>query len=465
MDAHLTHDLESLDALLERAARITSNYWRGIDAQPPAKEIIPPPALGLPSSGIGADAALTLFKQRYASGMAGSSGPRYWGFVTGGTTPAALIGDWLTTAYDTNLADRHNSAAPQIELDTIRLLRDFFSLPASFHGVFVTGATTANIVGLALGREWVGRQRGIEIGNEGLYGTPPVRVLSAEPHSTIFKAMSILGMGRSHLTRVAMLDGREAMDVADLERQLAALNGEPVIVSASAGTVNTVDFDDFAAIAALKERFPFWLHVDAAFGGFAACSPRYASQLNGWENADSITVDAHKWMNVPYDAAMIFTPHIRLQSDVFQNRAAYLPAVSNEPDFLHLTPESSRRLRALPAWFTLTAYGRDGYREIVERTCEMAQELGQRVAESIHFELLRPVRMNVVCFSLREDRTPERVAQFLTHLRDDGRVYLTPGNFDGEPGFRAALVNWRTTEADIDIAWRAFNDVVEAMQS
>lgn len=462
MNARLAEDLSALDALLDRAKRITSEYWRQIDRQPPAFDAAPAPDYALPDSGLGADAALTLFEQRYASGMAASSGPRYWGFVTGGTTPAALVGDWLTAAFDTNAADRHNSAAPLIELDAIRLLRDLFGLPPALHGVFVSGATTANLVGLAMGREWVNRQRGHDTAQDGLYAAPPVKLLSAEPHSSIYKTMSILGMGRRHVQPVARLSGdREAMDVADLERQLAALNGEPVIVSASAGTVNTVDFDDLAAIAALRERYPFWMHVDAAFGGFAACSPLYADRLAGWEHADSLTVDAHKWLNVPYDSAMIFTPHLGLQSEVFQNRAAYLPAVSDTPDFFHLTPENSRRLRALPAWFTLIAYGRDGYREIVERDCALARQLGERIAASRLFELMAPVRMNVVCFSLRVNRTPERISAFLTRLRDDGRLFLTPGTFGGQPGIRAALVNWRTTPADLDLAWQALLDLVD----
>jgi len=462
MNARLAEDLSALDALLDRAKRITSAYWHDIYRQPPAYDAPPAPPLPLPDDGIGADAALTLFEQRYVPGMAASSGPRYWGLVTGGTTPAALLGDWLTASFDTNLADRHNSAAPQIELDAIRLLLDLFRLPQTLHGVFVSGATAANLVGLAMGREWVNRQRGHDTAQDGLYATPPLRLLSAEPHSTIYKAMSILGMGRRHVQRVARLPGnREAIDVADLERQLVALNEEPVIVSASAGTVNTVDFDDIAAIAALRARFPFWLHVDAAFGGYAACSPRYADRLTGWERADSITVDAHKWLNVPYDSAMVFTPHLGLQSEIFQNRAAYLPAVSDTPDFLHLTPESSRRLRALPAWFTLTAYGREGYREIVERDCALAQQLGERIAASDLFELMAPVRMNVVCFSLHGNRTPERISAFLARLRDDGRLFLTPGNFGGQPGIRAALVNWRTTSADLDLAWQALLDMAD----
>jgi glutamate/tyrosine decarboxylase-like PLP-dependent enzyme len=457
MHQRLAHDLEDLPALLQQVVRISLEYLESIADSPPAQQHPQVPPSRLSADGLGAAAALNLFAQHYAPSMAASSGPRYWGFVTGGTTPAALMGDWLVSVFDTNLADRNNSAAPLLELDALGLLRQLFGLPDSFHGVFVSGATTANLVGLALGREWVSRQRGHNTAQDGLYGLPPVTVLSAEPHSSIYKAMSILGMGRNHLRRVAQQSAdREAMDTADLERQLGALDGEPVIVVASAGTVNTVDFDDLQALVRLRHRYRFWLHVDAAFGGFAACSPLYAGRLAGWESADSLTVDAHKWLNVPYDSAMIFTPHLGLQSEIFQNRAAYLPAVSDEPDFFHLTPENSRRLRALPAWFTLMAYGASGYREIVERTCALAQQLGHLVDESADFELLAPVRMNVVCFTLRQNGiTSEDVAQFLARLRDHGRLFLTPTTFKGRPGMRAALVNWRTTATDLKLAWQA----------
>jgi glutamate/tyrosine decarboxylase-like PLP-dependent enzyme len=460
MHRNLEEDSLQLKNLLQKTLDVSIDYLDSIDERPPATDFVRNTPVSLPADGMGAEAALDLFKKRYGDEMAASSGARFWGFVTGGTTPAALIGDWLVSAYDLNLSNAVNSVAPNIEFEAIELLRGLFDLPAEFHGTFVTGATMSNFAGLAMGREWAAGHYGVSIRNDGVSAMPPVPVLSAEAHSSIFKALSMLGMGRNSLKSVPKLKGnREAVDIKALESSLQELNGAPAIVVANAGTVNTVDFDDFRALAALKEKYRFWLHVDAAFGGFAACSPKYKDLLAGWQTADSITIDAHKWLNVPYDAAMIFTRHRSLQIEVFQNSGAYLGAMAGPPDFFHLSPENSRRMRALPAWFTLLAYGREGYREIVERNCETARLLGEKIENSAKFRLLAPARMNVVCFTLNSDNPgAENIREFLSRLRGDGRVFLTPTIYNETPGVRAAFSNWRTTEKDVEIAWQAMND-------
>ncbi len=466
MDDHLRHDLIHLPDLLRKTLEVSVDYLASIESRPAATPFLPIEPLALPDGGLGAERALDLFVERHGNAMPGSNGPRFWGLVTGGTTPASLAGDWLTSAYDLNLSHAGNSTAPHIESEAIDLLRDLLGLPPAFDGIFVTGATMSNFVGLAIGRDWVARQLGASAAEEGLAGLPPVPVLSGEAHSSIFKALAMNGMGRRSLRAIPRLPGdREAVDVDALRRELAALHGQPAIVVANAGTVNTVDFDDLRAIADLKAHFPFWLHVDAAFGGFAACSPRYRHLMDGVAEADSVTIDAHKWLNVPYDAAMSFTRHRVLQTEVFRSYAAYLGPIANPPDFVHLGPESSRRLRALPAWLTLMAYGRAGYQDIIESNCARARSLGERIETSDRFRLLAPVRMNVVCFTLTGEVDSAQVAAFLARLRDDGRVFLTPTVFQGVAGMRAAISNWRTREEDVEISWQAMNECLEARRS
>ncbi len=444
MDEHLADDLADLPALLEAVRRTAVTALARVDTRPVATSVRPESA-PVPEHGTGLRAALTEFGRRWEPGFSGGAGPRYLGFVTGGTTPAALAGDWLTGTFDQNVVTARDSAATALERETVGWLRDMFGLHPEHVGAFVSGATMSNVVGLAVAREWLGERRGVCVADAGVAALGPVTVLSGEPHSSVYKALSVLGIGRDSMRLVPTLPGREAVDVGQLADALASLGG-PAIVVANAGTVNTVDFDDIAAIAALKQRFDFWLHVDGAFGAFAALSPEHAHLVDGIDAADSVCVDLHKWLNVPYDSAVQFTRRGDLQVTVFQNAAAYLGLPTADPDFVHLTPESSRRLRALPAWFTLTAYGRDGHREIVERGIAAAHRLGELLAELPGVRLLAPVRLNVVCFTV-DGFTPDQVADALA---ESGETFLTPTLLDGVPGLRAAFSNWRTTPADVD---------------
>jgi glutamate/tyrosine decarboxylase-like PLP-dependent enzyme len=444
MFAKLGEDLDELPALLEETRSYAARILAGLDDRPVAVVGSPGDPAPLPESGEGLRAALAAFAARWEPGFSASAGPRYLGFVTGGTTPAALAGDWLTSALDQNAHGSVGSSAAALEREAVAWLGQLFGL--EMPGAFVTGATMSNLVGLAIGREWLGELRGVSVTEEGL--SEPVRVLSGAAHASIGKALSVLGIGRKRLIAVPTLPGREAVDVSALERELQA---GPAIVVANAGTVNTVDFDDIRAIVELRNRYRFWLHVDAAFGGFAAVAPAYAPLLDGWAQADSVCVDLHKWLNVPYDSAVQFTRRPDLQVRVFENQSPYLGAPGDTPDFMHLTPETSRRLRALPAWFALAAYGRAGHRDIVERTIACAQELGSRLANSPDWRLLAPVRLNVVCFAPRSGQ----VAAVLDDLTRGGEAFLTPTTYKGVPAIRAAFSNWRTTAADVDRVCRA----------
>lgn len=446
----LSHDLAHLEPLLARTLRHATQTLEGIAHRPVA---VPPAAASpapLPEHGAGLEGALEESAARWAPGFSGSAGPRYLGFVTGGATPASIAGDWLTSVYDQNPTAGIDSAAPDLERETVERLRQLFGFSGAQRGALVSGATMSNFVGLAIGREWLGETRGVSIAEEGVSALPPIRVLSGTPHSSVGKALSMLGIGRKAVQKIATLNDREAVDVAALEAALERLRGEPVIVVANAGTVNSVDFDDLAAIAALKSRYAFWLHVDAAFGAFAALSPAHAALTAGIDQADSICVDLHKWLNVPYDSAVQFTRRRDLQVRVFQNSAAYLGLPVENPDFVHLTPENSRRLRALAAWFALAAYGRAGHAEIVERNICAARQLGERIAAHPRLKLLAPTRLNVVCFTLADAPTEARVNAYVLAVRDRGDAFITPTVYAGTWALRAAFSNWRTGEGDVE---------------
>lgn len=457
----LENDKKQFKAILQDAVKVAEEYLQQQDTLPPGRFVKDIVLEDLPLKGEDALKTIQYFKQHYAPYITNSAGPRYFGFVTGGSTPAAVAGDWLVSAFDQNACGSNDTIAPQVERQTIHYFKQLFGLDNAYFGSFVTGATVSNQVGLTLGRQWVGEQQGKDFSVEGVYGAAPVKVVSATPHSSVLKSMAVLGMGKDTLVKIDTLPDREAIDILALEKYLQS-SSEPVIVVANAGTVNTVDFDDLEAIGKLKSKYKFWLHVDAAFGGFAALSEKYAHLMKGINNADSITIDAHKWLNVPYDAAMQFTRHKKLQLKVFQNSAAYLGDPEQSPDYFHYTPENSRRWRALPSWFTLKAYGKEGHREIVERNCAVAYSLGEKLRNSEDFKLLAPVRMNVVCFTLKETSTFDEIRSFLNAIRDDGRAFFTPTLYKGTPAIRAAISNWQTTEADIQLAFDVLNEVLHA---
>lgn len=305
MNKQLANDLSQLDSLLNTIKEQGLDFLSTVNERPTS---IDPPTVKhevLPENGIGALEVLKTFNNKFEPLIVGSSGPRYWGYVIGGATPASVIGDWLTTIYDQCpfVTKGHGDLSALIEQETIAQLLELFELPNDFTGGFVTGATLSNFTCLATARQWVGTQNGEDIAKKGVQNTLPI--LSASPHSSVVKSLSLLGLGSTNIIAVQTMEGdREAIDISALKRQIEALNGQPFILISSAGTVNTVDFDDFEAIAQLKQQHNFWWHIDAAFGGFAACSSSHKQFIKGWENADSITLDCHKWLNVPYESAV-----------------------------------------------------------------------------------------------------------------------------------------------------------------
>jgi len=464
MNKILENDLSQLDFILDKAKEQSIAYLKNISNRSTSKGVKVEISNQLAENGLGTLDALQYFNEKFEEIIVSASGPRYWGYVVGGSTPASIVGDWLTTVYDQCpfVIDGSGDTSAQIEFETINLLLDLFNLPKDFIGGFVTGATVSNFTSLGVARQWIGKQYNKDFAKDGI--SEPIKVFAATPHSSAVKSLSMLGMGSNNFTRIKVVEGnREAIDMEDLEQHIHQLNGQPFILIASGGTVNTVDFDDFKAIAELKKRYNFWWHIDAAFGAFTACSDEHKHLVEGWEFADSITIDCHKWLNVPYDSAVFFIKekYKYLQVDTFQNsNAPYLDNPLDNFNYTNLLPENSRRLRALPVWFSLMAYGKTGYKEIVSNSILMANHFGDFIESSKDFALLAPVRLNTVCFTLK-NQADNATSVFLKKLNDTGKVFLTPTVYNGSKGIRASFVNWRTTVEDIEIVKELMMKLVE----
>ena len=455
MNSALQHDLEHIENILEKAKQQGIDFLNNLENIPTSNKNTIDPTRILNEEGLGSFAALEEFKERLAPLMVASPGPRYLGFVTGGSTPASIVGDWLASVYDQNAQSikAQGGASALIEFETINLLLQLLELPDSFLGGFVTGATMSNFTCLGVARQWFGAQFGKDFAKNGISET--INILTATPHSSSVKTLSMLGIGSNNYTKIKTIENdREAIDIFDLEENIKRLEGKPFILISSAGTVNTADFDDFDAISKLREKYNFWWHIDAAFGGFAAVSEKFKHLVEGWEGADSITIDCHKWLNVPYESAfyLVKKEHLNLQIETFQNsNAPYLGNPLENFSYLNVLPENSRRLRALPVWFSLLAYGKEGFQDIVENSASLALHFGNALIEEDNFELLAPIHLNNVCFTLKGNHNQENVSKFLTHLNDRGKVFMTPTVYQNRNGIRASFVNWRTTESDIRI--------------
>lgn len=451
MNKQLKNDMINLEELLEKVKLQGLDYLNNITERKTSINEIKKSQSTLNEIGIGGLDALGLFNEKFENLIVGSTGPRYLGYVIGGTTPASIIGDWLATIYDQNpqTTTAQGDVSIIIEKETIKLLLDLFNLPDSFLGGFVTGATMSNFTCLAVARQWFGKEFGKDYAKNGI--SEKIEILSAIPHSSATKSLSMLGVGSNNIEKIEVESGiRESINIQKLEQKITSLKGKPSILISSAGTVNTADFDDFEAISRLREKHNFWWHIDGAFGAFAACSNKFRHLVKGWETADSITIDCHKWLNVPYESAIFLVKekYKFLQLETFQNsNAPYLGDATKDINYLNFLPENSRRLKALPSWFSLIAYGKKGYEDIVENSVKMAQLLGKFIEEDDSFELLAPVKLNNVCFTVKGINASD----FLTGLNNSEKVYMTPTVFKGKQGIRASFVNWRTDVSDIKI--------------
>jgi glutamate/tyrosine decarboxylase-like PLP-dependent enzyme len=462
-----------IERALGRAHELAATFLQTLDERPVSRAPSPEEmrrALDepLPERGCDPADAVDEWFRRAEKGITASPGPRFFGFVTGGATPAALAGDWLASAIDQNAGLWAGSpAAVQTEQVVLRWLKELFGLPAHWAGVLTSGATMSNLVGLAAARQWAGRKLGFDAAADGLAGHPPIPVLSsAEIHASAIKCLGTLGFGRNSVRRVPAPGG--AADIEAMARELATIPG-PVIVVGNAAEVNTGHFDDLAALADLcaGHRGGAWLHVDGAFGLFASVSPRFAHFCNGIERADSVGADAHKWLNVPYDCGFVFVRDGIALRESFNASGAYIRPGEGWDPHTHV-PEMSRRFRGLAAWCALKAFGREGYREVIERCVDNAADFARWVEASSNLELMSPAPLNIVCFRLGSDRLDDAALDELNRaavgaIQADGRAFVTGTVWQGRAAIRAAFDNWRTTREDVELLQAAVEDVAATL--
>jgi glutamate/tyrosine decarboxylase-like PLP-dependent enzyme len=451
-----------LQDVIELVSREAIEYLQALDDRPARSKRVQD-ALDafdepLPEAGPGAVEALALLIDRGLEASVATAGPRSFHFVIGGTTPAALGADWLTSTLDQMAyAWVASPLATRLEQISLKWLQEMFGLPLDWQGVMTTGATMANFVCLAAARQWYGEQLGVDVAEDGLGSLADLHLFSSGIiHPSDVKALSMLGMGRSSVTKHVANEAGE-FDLPALERSLKELDGSPSIIIAVAGEPNAGMFDPISSLADLAAEYNAWLHVDGAFGLFAALSPLHAGLVSGVDRARSVAVDGHKWLNVPYDCGFAFVSEASLMGKSFAHTAEYLPDPTDpEPVLGSLAPEMSRRARSLAVWATLKAYGRQGIQNMVAQDIALAQYLSQLVGDLPDLELLAEVPLNVVCFrynpgAFSEEALNQINRQLETALLDDGRVFVGTTVYSGKVALRPAIVNWRTRREDIDL--------------
>jgi len=456
MNRWMKHDLQNQQELLELALGEAKRF---LTARPeaPVNPIWPadaPRADPLPQEGLGAQGALELFQAKYAPYVPACSGPRFHAYTVGGNTPASMVGDWLTSTYDLNAMGVDGGVDGAVERETLDQLRQLIGLPASFVGQFTPGATLANVVGMAVAREWAAQAEG-KSADDGIYGLKRPTVLTGLAHGSVYKGLSMLGLGRNAVVSLPCVPGTESVEVAAVEEYLKGHPDEKCIVIANMGTASTGDVDDLPALAALKDRYDFYLHVEGAIAAVAASSPKLRGLFGGMERSDSLVLDCHKWLNAPYECAAVFVngPTLReYQHRIFAQAGSVTAPLVEPASFTSMGPEGSRRWRALPVWFSLRAYGQEGFAEMAERDCAMAKLLGEELERSGLFRVVNRVQVNIVSFVLLKDGQPVDRAtrdRFLDILRKNGETFFSAGTLEGTPLIRGTICKWMVEEEDI----------------
>lgn len=370
------------------------------------------------------------------------AGRRFYGFVIGGALPASLAANWLAAAWDQNTGlYKVTPGTAYLEIVALRWLLEVLQLPPQSGGAFVTGATVANFTALAAARHAVLKNAGWNVEAEGLFGAPPITVIvGAEAHPTLFKSLGLLGLGRSRVVKVPV-DGQGRMRAEAFPR----ISG-PTIICVQAGNVNTGAFDPIEQICRIAHDSGAWVHVDGAFGLWAAAAPARAHLTKGIPNADSWATDAHKYLNVPYDCGLAFVRNAEALRAAMAITAEYLPTEGPERNPSDYTPELSRRARGVEVWAALRSLGRKGLADLIERTCRHARRFAEGLSAA-GFQILNDVVLNQVLVSFGEAEKTNRV---IAAIQADGTCWCGGTVWQGKTAMRISVSSWATTDEDVE---------------
>ncbi|MEW6226391.1 MAG: aminotransferase class V-fold PLP-dependent enzyme [Chloroflexota bacterium] len=463
------------DAALRRAAELARKFVAGLPSRPvhatASLETLRARFGGpLPEEGEDAAAVVDALAANAEGGLIGSAGPRYFGFVIGGGLPAALGADWLTSAWDQNAGLYVIGPAAAVAEEVAGAwAADLFGLPAGVSVGFTTGATMASFTGLAAARHALLARVGWDVERQGLFGAPELPVVvSDESHVTIFAALQMLGLGRDRVTRIAT-DGQGRMRpdaLADVLRRL----DRPALVCAQAGNVNTGAFDPLPPIVEAVRANGGWLHVDGAFGLWAAADPARRHLVEGVGLADSWTTDAHKWLNVPYDAGLSFVADPAAhQAAMTLGAAYYVETTGAERDPYNWVPESSRRARGFTVWAALRSLGRRGVAELVSRDCALARRFAAGLAGAPGVRILNDVVLNQVLVrfdgpSGDAGSGDARTDAVIGAVQADGTLWLGGTRWHDLRAMRISVSGWSTTEVDVDASIAVLRRAAEAIR-
>ncbi|HJZ49948.1 MAG TPA: aminotransferase class V-fold PLP-dependent enzyme [Roseiflexaceae bacterium] len=433
--------------LLEQTAEQAITYLEGLGARGVAPtqdavarlDVFDQP---LPEGPADPQAVVRLLHEIGSPATMAMAGPRFFGFVIGGALPIALAANWLATAWDQNSAFyKVTPATAALEQIALRWLVDLLGLPQGCGGAFVTGATMANFTALAAARHTLLTRAGWNVEADGLFGAPPITVVaSSEAHPTLFKALGLLGLGRNRVVRLPVDEQGCLRPDA-----LPDLTG-PTIVCVQAGNINTGAFDPFVEVCARAHDAGAWVHVDGAFGLWAAAAPSRIFLTAGMTDADSWATDAHKWLNVPYDSGLAFVRDAAALRAAMAVTAEYLPTVSEQRNPSDYTPELSRRARGVEVWAALYSLGRAGLGNLIERTCRHARRFAEGLAAA-GYQVLNDVVLNQVLVSFGDAEMTNRV---IAAIQADGTCWCGGTIWQGRTAMRISVSSWATTDEDVE---------------